>query len=107
MAYWGAVKNIADSVFHREQKDRRKLLLISGSARSTTTALHNAFISSGLFKGILADDLVDRDPNIDQNLHTDEYYPSMKSAIAWSFAKSGRKKREFAREISGHITDLY
>ena len=58
-----------------------RLLLITGSPRSGTTALHNAFISAKLFAGIVADDQVPKTEVADP-IYTDEFYPTMQPAIA-------------------------
>jgi hypothetical protein len=83
-----------------------RLLLITGSPRSSTTALHNALIRTGIYSGILGVDDLDRDPAIDQNFYTDEYYPSMQAAIAATVADDNDIKDAAGRRLVREITML-
>jgi hypothetical protein len=87
--------------------ERGKLTLVTGSPRSSTTAFHNALIASGLYGGVLGDDMLDRDPNLDRKLYTDEYYPSMQIAIAGSFSSSPLDRTRLRQQLVAQIDSLH
>lgn len=83
-----------------------KLILVTGAPRSSTTAFHNALIQSGVFGGILGDDTLDRDPQVDKNLYTDEYFPSMELAIAWTRCRGPVNRFRYKRALKSQIRAL-
>lgn len=86
--------------------DCGKLVLVTGSPRSTTTAFHNALIAGGIYRGVPGNDLLERDPNADRNLYTDEYYPSMQLAIAWTFARSTSERELLQQQLAAQMEGL-
>ena len=83
-----------------------KLVLVAGAPRSTTTAFHNALLNAGAFHGLIGEDNVDRNPEKDKNLYTDEYFPTMDLSIAWVNSTSRTEKATLASALEKEIAKL-
>lgn len=47
--------------------------------------------------------MLERDPAVDRNLYTDEYYPSMQLAIAWTLSTSPAQRALLRRQLLAQI----